>query len=130
MTEEIRRREESISTLSFEQFIAVDAILGMKKYNNFMARLLTENRSLAIWDTEGKANATNEFFYRLKEERSELIDPLMEKIAEYKKIPREKLKEERAMSLLNEIEPDLFEVYKILKGYGADDHEDLSFSPQ
>src|SRR3989339_2253621 len=130
MTEEIRRREESISTLSFEQFIAVDAILGMKKYNNFMARLLTENRSLAIWDTEGKANATNEFFYRLKEERSELIDPLMEKIAEFKKIPREKLKEERAMSLLNEIAPDLFEVYKILKEYGADAHEDLSFSPQ
>jgi len=122
--------ERSTPLLSFGEFKATDENLGHKKYNNFMMRLLMENNSLAIWDPERKANATNKFFYRLKEESPELIDPLMEKIREYQKIPREKLKEERAMSLLNEIEPDLFEVYKILKGYGADDYEDLSFSPQ
>jgi len=125
MTEEIRRREGSISTLSFEQFIAVDAILGMKKYNNFMARLLMEDDEYAA--EEGEPGIS---FVQLKKNDSTMIEPVLQKIREYQKIPREELREEKAVALLGEIEPFLYEVYKIMKNYGADDYKDLSFSPQ
>jgi len=103
----------------------VDAILGMKKYNNFMARLLMEDDEYAA--EEGEPGIS---FVQLKKNDSTMIEPVLQKIREYQKIPREELREEKAVALLGEIEPFLYEVYKIMKNYGADDYKDLSFSPQ
>lgn len=119
------REGKKVAILSFGEFIKRDEKLGQPRYNNFMMRLLMENDE---WKA-GEEGEAGEFFKKLKKEHPELIDPLLEKMGRYHKIPREKLGEQEANDLLSEIEPDLYRVYEEMKGYGADEYDDLSFSP-